>query len=385
MEEELVSYFGETPLEIVPLAIETPVSVRGVLYVTPQRTPGFADEATIAVSVRRMVISRHIRELLPSWAPFLRGVLELPDCSPTSNREDLVRDHVFAAVCESIEDAIYSHFERLALRDPSRWQSILQWHRYTFAGMAIYDDRLRLLLRITYKFLTSHGELTIQEILHKSVADPLVETDAEHVVWYNADRRQEVWLNEFFANADIPCVHTLRSFEETLLATMVAEPEDTRTELRPASPSSANFSETILGIENKKEAEPEWQAFLEKLNVNVFVAESMSGPPVLAFINERYELSKTFEEIRENGDLPKGFERIIQQHFDRKPVGKNEVILNRHHRIVSKSLKQGSQTPMANVLRVLVVAALTKAGAKLDNEALAYQSVDLASISEALG
>ncbi len=279
MVEELASYFGETPLDTIPIAMESPVSVRGALYVTPQRTPGFADEATIAVSVRRMIISRHIRELIPGWAPFLRGVLELPDCSPTSNREDLVRDAVFVAVCESLENAIYEHFEKIADREPSRWQSILQWHRYTFAGMAVYDDRLRSLLARTYRFNTSQGELTLIDILDKSRADELVETDVDYVIWYNADRRQETWMNEFFRHTGVPCVHTFRSFEETLLASMLGQNRSLRSELRPASPSSSNFTETILGIEQRKEAGEEWQEFLSKLNVNLFVPRVATARP----------------------------------------------------------------------------------------------------------
>lgn len=384
--EELASYFGETPLETIPIILETPVAVRGALYVTPQRTPGFADEATIAVSVRRMIISRHIRELIPGWAPFLRGVLELPDCSPTSNREDLVRDTIFAAVCESLEESIYLHFENLAERDPTRWQSLLQWHRYTFAGMAVYDERLRRLLRNSYRFNTSHGELTMLEILARSAADSVLESDPDlrYVVWYNADRRQEVWLNEFFSAADTPCVHTLRSFEETLLATMVHEIGSGYASLRAASPSSTNFSEKILGIASRRSADPEWVEFLSRLKVHVFVASSRTGPPVMAFINERYELSKTFDEIREKGDLPKGFDRIIQQHFERQPAGKNEIILNQHHPLIRKALRLGTKSPTAHVLRILVVSALTKAGANLSREVLDNQSFDLTTIAQAL-
>jgi molecular chaperone HtpG len=382
--EELATAFGETPLDMIPIAIETPVAVRGVLYVTPQRTPGFADEATIAVSVRRMIISRHIRELLPSWAPFLRGVLELPDCSPTSNREDLMRDHVFLAVCEAIEERIYDHFESTSRHDPTRWQSVLQWHRYTFAGMSIYDSRLRALLKTTYRFVTSQGELTFPEICLRSSADPLVETDDSVVIWYNADRRQESWLNEFFIGSAIPCVHTLRSFEETLLATFVADSSRDRVALRSASPSSQNFAQTVLGIDVKENASESWHEFLAHLNVNIYLAETPTGPPVWAFINERFELSKTFEDIRKNGDLPKGFDRVIKQHFASQQLGKNEVILNRYHKIVSKAIKNGIDSPMANVLRVLVVSALSKAGATLDRDALVYQSTDLSRIADAL-
>ena len=384
VEEQIASYYGETPLDVIPIALEAPVAIKGALYVSPQRTPGFADDATIAVSVRRMVISRHIRELVPVWAPFLRGVLELPSCSPTSNREDLVRDAVFDSVCDSINEEIYLHFSELAMQQPHRWQSILHWHRYTFAGMAIHDERLRSLLRITYKFLTSSGELTIAEILARSKADALVEDEADFVVWYNADRRQESWLNDFFSHSPTPCIHTLRSFEETLLASILSEMPNFQVDLRAASPSSLHFCESILGMEDKSEVPRDWEVFFDALDSNVFIASTSSKQPVFAFVNERYELSKTFDELRENGELPKGFQRLIDQHFQRSPLGKNEIILNRSHRLVRKALELGSKSSLSHVLRLLVTTALSKAGARLHTDAQSLQATDLEAIADSL-
>ncbi|MEQ1828376.1 MAG: hypothetical protein ABL921_20615 [Pirellula sp.] len=384
VEEQIASYFGETPLDVIPIAVEAPVPIKGALYVSPQRTPGFADDATIAVSVRRMVISRHIRELVPVWAPFLRGVLELPSCSPTSNREDLVRDAVFDSVCDSLAIEIYEHFDELTRNQPHRWQSILHWHRYTFAGMAVYDERLRALLRPTYRFITSQGELTVEQILELSRADALIEHEADYVVWYNADRRQESWLNEFFSNSNSPCVHTLRSFEETLMASMLGDLTEEQVDLRAASPSSENFCESILGVDERNEATQDWKSFFESLDSNIFVANSPSKLPVIAFVNERYELAKTFDELRENGDLPRGFQRLVDQHFERSPAGKNEIILNRSHRVVRRVLEKGTKHPLANVLRILVVAALGKAGAKIQSNVQELQLEDLESISDAL-
>ena len=384
VEEQIASYFGETPLDVILIAVEAPVAIKGALYVSPQRTPGFADDATIAVSVRRMVISRHIRELVPVWAPFLRGVLELPNCSPTSNREDLVRDAIFDSVCDSIADEIYMHFDALTRNHPHRWQSILHWHRYTFAGMAIHDEKLRMLLQSTYKFITSHGELTVEQILSRSRADSLIEDEADFVVWYNADRRQESWLNEFFANGSTPCVHTLRSFEETLLAAMLGEISLEQVDLRSASPSSEKFCESILGLEERTDASEEWQTFFESLDSNIFIASTSNNQPVMAFVNERYELSKTFDELRENGELPRGFQRLIDQHFQRSPAGKNEIILNTQHRLVRRALDQGTSSPLANVLRILVIAALSKAGARVQSAAQELQAEDLEAIADAL-
>ena len=66
----LESYFGETPLDVIPLRQEKPVSIAGALYFTPQRTPGFSGEPVVTVTLRRMVISRRIQGLLPGWASF---------------------------------------------------------------------------------------------------------------------------------------------------------------------------------------------------------------------------------------------------------------------------------------------------------------------------
>ena len=84
LELELANYFNESPLDVIPIRVEKPASIAGALYISPQRTPGFADESTVAVTVRRMVISRRVRDLLPPWATFLRGVLELEDCLANS-------------------------------------------------------------------------------------------------------------------------------------------------------------------------------------------------------------------------------------------------------------------------------------------------------------
>ena len=91
VELALEDYFGETPLDVLPLRLEKPVAIAGALYITPQRVPGFSGHPVVTATLRRMVISRKIQGLIPSWASFVRGVLELSDCAPTASREDLVR------------------------------------------------------------------------------------------------------------------------------------------------------------------------------------------------------------------------------------------------------------------------------------------------------
>jgi hypothetical protein len=386
IELALEEYFDETPLDVLPLRFEQPVSVSGALYVTPQRTPGFADDTVVTVTVRRMVISRRIQGLLPAWGSFFRGVLELQDCSPTASREDLVRNEAFELVRQSLEEKLYQHIETIAAADSTRWESMLAWHRYTFAGAALNDRRLRDLLRKSYKLPTSQGQLTFDQILERSIADPLFESEVDRVVWYNTDRRQERWVNELFAGHDVPCVHTLRSFEESLLAATIADDNaaGTATDLRIATSSAPGFAQTILSMTDLEDAPDEWQEFFASTGARIQCASFASGQPVMAFLNERYELSKTFEELKKEGNIPAGFERLIDRHFEQAPTGQNEIVLNRNHRLVARALSQSGHSPLASVLRLLVLNALNSAGASVPHEARRLQTDDLDWIAEAL-
>lgn len=387
IELELESYFDETPLELIPVRIEKPITIQGVLYVTPQRTPGFTDVPVLTVTVRRMVISRRLQGLLPPWASFVRGIVELPECAPTTSREDLVRNREFFLVQAELDRLLYEHLERLADEEPDRFQAILAWHRYLLAGVALEHHRLRHLLRRTYHFNTSQGDLTFEEILKRSKADPLFGDDMDYVVWYNVNRRQEAWINGLFANHPGPCVHLLRSFEETLLAFMVDDvvDEGVAVEMRLATPSEPSFSRSIVGMRDLEEAPPAWQDFLGDHQVQVMVAEFDPEQPVLAFLSERIELQKTFEELKQRGQIPSGFQRLIDQHFDDdNGMRPNEVVLNRNHSLVARALEQRPGTPLSCVLRLLVHKSLSSLGMTLEPSAQLKLDDDLRWIAEAL-
>jgi hypothetical protein len=106
---------------------------------------------------------------------------------------------------------------------------------------------------------------------------------------------------------------------------------------------------------------------------------------VLAFLNERSELHKTFDQLRSRGTIPPGFQRLIDTHFEQGPVGQNEIVLNSGHPLVSRALGLQTSHPLASVVRLLAWNALVGAGAVLSAEARRQQQEDLAWIGETLG
>lgn len=382
VELELSSYFDETPLDVISIQSNSP-EISGALYFSPQRTPGFSGQGIVTATLRRMVISREIRGLIPSWAPFVRGVLELSDCVPTASRESLVRNDAFVSAADRLESLLFEHLEKLSEEDTTKLQSLLTWHRYSFVGAAIIEPRLRSLLCSTYEFPTSQGPMTFVEILERSDANPIFELEADKVIWYNTDRRQEGWVNSLFLQQAAPCVHALRTFEETLLAAMISDVEQ-RVDLRYASPSSKGFAQEILEMDDLEDAEVAWSEFFSDLDARIQVASFDANQPVMAFLNERHELKKNFEELKTRGTVPAGFQRLIDQHFEQSESSQNEVLLNRNHRLVARALGQSTVSPLAGVLRMLVTNGLRTAGATLPATALRNQVTDLNWIADCL-
>jgi molecular chaperone HtpG len=92
----------------------------------------------------------------------------------------------------------------------------------------------------------------------------------------------------------------------------------------------------------------------------------------------------TFDDLKKDGAIPSGFQRMIDTHFSSAPTGQNEVVLNRNHTLVGRALTQSHRSPLASVLRLLVQNALNTAGATTNQESRQQQTDDLDWIAEAL-
>ena len=68
VELALAEKFNEAPLDIIPIRIEKPVSIAGALYVTPQRTPGFAGEGNGDAISLQTIEHTLLRSKLPPYA-----------------------------------------------------------------------------------------------------------------------------------------------------------------------------------------------------------------------------------------------------------------------------------------------------------------------------
>jgi hypothetical protein len=72
---------------------------------------------SIAVYIRRMAICDSDKDLLPSWARFVRGVIDCPALQPTASRESVHQDDVFESVRQVLAEQLGNGLRKLGI-DP---------------------------------------------------------------------------------------------------------------------------------------------------------------------------------------------------------------------------------------------------------------------------
>ncbi|MFJ2186492.1 ATP-binding protein [Kitasatospora sp. NPDC087861] len=132
----------------------------GLLWVQDGGTYGSSDNRDLAVYLRGMLLAEDARDLLPSWAGFIGGVVESNRLTPTASREDLQRDEHYRALQRTLTDAIVDGLYETARLRPAAWRRILTRHGQDLLGAALCDERLFTLLADDVPVPTSQGDLT---------------------------------------------------------------------------------------------------------------------------------------------------------------------------------------------------------------------------------
>jgi molecular chaperone HtpG len=155
------------PLCVMAIEPTAECDVRGLLWVQDARTYGTSDNRNLAVFVRGMLLDDDARELLPSWAGFVGGVIESSTLTPTASREDLQRDERWKAAHAHIVRSLIEGLAKVASSEPESWRRVLLRHNEALLGCALCDERLMDLLANELTVPTSEGDLTARVVFRR--------------------------------------------------------------------------------------------------------------------------------------------------------------------------------------------------------------------------
>ncbi|MFO0723529.1 MAG: ATP-binding protein [Myxococcota bacterium] len=156
------------PIAVIPVVAAEGSDARGLLWIQDGASYGNLDNRNLSVFVRGMLLDDDAKELLPSWASFVGGVIESSALTPTASREDLQRDQAYDATRRALSDTLTRGLVELARHQPDTWRRITSRHNEALLGAAVGSDELFAVLGDVLSVPTTEGDLGLREIAARS-------------------------------------------------------------------------------------------------------------------------------------------------------------------------------------------------------------------------
>lgn len=160
--------FPDLPLEVIPVDLPAPLSVRGALFITHNRVPDFNSAGTLDVYVRRMFVREADPDLLPPWAKFVRGIIDSPALEVNAARDNLRRGSAqLEQLREALGQLVLDRLALLAEREPERMARICKWHHFHLKGVALFNDEFFEKAGDLLFFESSRGPVCVRDVLRE--------------------------------------------------------------------------------------------------------------------------------------------------------------------------------------------------------------------------
>lgn len=166
------------PICCMPVAAHGDSDALGLLWVQDGSTYGTSDNRNLAVFVHGMLLDDDARDLLPSWAGFIGGVIESRRLTPTASREDIQRDTHYSAIQHALSEALILGLADIAKNQPEAWRRVLVRHNEALLGASLCDERLFTLMMDSVRVPTSQGDMPASELQAKGAVHVILDSDA---------------------------------------------------------------------------------------------------------------------------------------------------------------------------------------------------------------
>ena len=219
--------YADSLLLVIPVDLPHPRTLGG-LYVAARYTPGGQAGGLADLFQARMCIRLHDHELLPEWAPFVRGIVDCPELQPTAARDNVLRDSVYHALREALGKTIVTALLELAARDRPRFLRLCDWHQDALKGMAAQHQEFGAAVLDALPFATNQGQLTLPEYLTRQSPEP----SGKRPLYFFT---HEADANQFYSLCQargVLAINAGGAFDETLLRRYVSQNPD-QVDLKP--------------------------------------------------------------------------------------------------------------------------------------------------------
>jgi len=135
----------DTPMYTMQFSVETPVSIKCVLYVPrfmPQLDIANLTNFGISLYCKKVMVQAQSPKLLPEWLMFLHGVVDSEDIPLNLSRELLQESVVISKIKSVITGKMIAYLNRQAKRDPAKYEEFYrEFGRFLRIGIVTTESQ----------------------------------------------------------------------------------------------------------------------------------------------------------------------------------------------------------------------------------------------------
>lgn len=221
---KFLTYDAKPPLDTLHLSVDAPVQFNALMFIpdaTRDYFGAYRDHWGLDLYVRRVLIQRENKDLVPEYMAFLKGVVDTEDLPLNISRETLQGNLVLRKIAQTLTKQTLSHLERMAESDPDAYKAFWRLHGKVFKlgyNDFVNRDRIVPLLRFNSSALDDADALTsLDEYIGRA-------REGQKEIWYAAaPGREAARLNphvEVFRRKGIEVLYLFEPVDEFALETL---------------------------------------------------------------------------------------------------------------------------------------------------------------------
>ncbi len=349
--------FPDSPLAVIPIDMQEPYPVKGVLYISDLHRGDLAAPGRVDIYQSRMFIVADHPDMLPPWAKFINGVIDSPALTPTAARDNIQQDGVAIDIRSALGRVVIAHLKDMAQANLPRFQEIMDWHHYHIKGMALDSEDFFQEVADLLPFETNQGSCSLYQYLERAVQD----RNGRRTILYFSERGQ---ATQFFmlANAKgIPVINASYSYEELFLKKYAREFPNVKLEQLDFS-----ASELIFQPLTAEEAD-RYRALLTECNRQLPTAGSNAKIvrfkpttiPAVITLTESHKVRRQLDALKNNPVLSNEIRDLLGHVSKEKPEIPVTIYLNANNATIQALSMLNLRTDVAsNAIRAIYSNAL---------------------------
>lgn len=176
---------AEAPLDTLHLSVDAPVQFTALLFIPGAPQHDFfgaaRDRWGLDLYVKRVLIQRENKDLLPEYLGFFKGLVDTEDLPLNISRETLQENVLLRKIQQTVTKQALAHLERTSAEQPEQYAKFWKLHGKIFK-LGYHDyvnrDRVAALMRFNSSALADGGDLcSLDEYLNRAKS-------GQKEIWY---------------------------------------------------------------------------------------------------------------------------------------------------------------------------------------------------------